>query len=149
MCVQSWQTVNKHQSNEHLPSLFSVAGGTQLFFLPCHPSMDRIPSLPPALLVSHTLPTVPFSPQHFLSLELLLFLCSTVVLFALAPGWEPAQAFWAAGTCWLPSSSVSELLQEPHRTPVLNIPTFFSRKSSRSSSIQSPISIQYCQFGQY
>lgn len=53
----------------------------------------------------------PFSPQHFLSSELLLFLCVTVVLFALAPGWEPARASWAAGTC----CSVSELLQEPHR----------------------------------
>lgn len=38
---------------------------------------------------------------------------------------------------------VSELLQEPHRTQVLNIPTFSPRKGSRSPSVQSPISIQY------
>lgn len=108
-----FKTAKQEQAsgNQCVPSSFSLAEGTQLFFLPCHPSMDRVPPLPPALpAVSHSA-TAPFSPQHFLSSELLLSLCTTVVLFALAPGWEPAGASWAAGTC----CSVSELLQEPHR----------------------------------
>lgn len=106
MCIQNWQTVNKHQGSEHFPSSFSPAEGTHLFFLLCHPSMDRGPSFPPALPDVSNCHSF-LSSQHFLSLELLLFLCTTVVLFALAPGWEPGHAFWAAGTHWLPSPPLS------------------------------------------
>lgn len=148
MCFQNWQTVNKHQANEHLPSSFSVAEGTQLFFLPCHPSMDRIPSLPPALPgVSHSA-TVPFSPQQFLSLELPLYPCTTC--FVCFSTWLRASTSFlscryilaAQPSCLWAAAGASQ-------NRVLNIPTFSSRKSSGSPSIQSLISIQYYQFGQY
>lgn len=95
-----------------------------------------------------TLPQFPFLPSisyhknfYFSSVPLL-------VLFALAPGWEPAPAFWAAGMCCLPSPPVSELLQDPHRARVLDIPAFSSRKSSHQflSNITNLANIS-CKYG--
>lgn len=132
MCIQNWQTVNKHQGNEHVPSSFSVAEDTQLFFLPYHPSVDRI------LFTSSSSWCLTLCHRSLFSPAFPIIRTSTFPLyhccFVCFSTWMRASTSFVSSRYMLAAqpSSVSELLQEPHRAQVLNIPAFSSRKSSRS-----------------
>lgn len=143
MCIQDWQTVNEHHGNEHLPFSFSLL--TVL-------SSSSFP-----VIIQHGLDTLFTSSSSWCvtlchsSLFSPAFLIVTTSTFPLCHCCFVCFSSWVrASPCFLSCryllaaqpSSASELLQEPHRTWVLNIPASSSGKSSRSPSSQSPISIQ-------